>query len=239
MSRPAPRRPLAALLLAAALAAASGTPAAAHLVVLVDGAVIKASGFSVAGDLARIEFASGGSMSLALLRVERVVDDEVVAQPERSAAEIERTAATFDLRFAEDHERPATAYADLIYEAARRHRLNPSLIAAVIRAESAFDARAVSSKGARGLMQLMPATGRRFGLRTSELFDPAKNIEAGTRYLRLLADRFADDLGLVLAGYNAGEGSVDRYRGVPPYRETQGYIRRIYGLLGLEDSAPR
>ncbi len=109
----------------------------------------------------------------------------------------------------------------------------------MIRTESAFNARAVSSKGARGLMQLMPATGRRFGLRTSELFDPAKNIDAGARYLRFLADRFADDLGLVLAGYNAGEGSVDRYRGIPPFRETQGYIRRVYSLLGLELAAPR
>lgn len=239
MSRAASRRPFTALALAVAWAAGTAAAAGAHLVVLVDGAVIKASAFRVENDLARIEFASGGSMSLPLLRVERVVDDEVVPEPERGAAEIEQTAAGFDLRFAEGQRPPATAYADLIFAAARRHRLNPELIAAVIRAESAFDARAVSGKGARGLMQLMPATGRRFGLRSSELFDPAKNIEAGTRYLRFLADRFADDLGLVLAGYNAGEGAVDRHRGVPPYRETQGYIRRIYALLGLGEAAAR
>ena len=234
------RRRAAGALLAAGLAAGWGAaPAAAHLVVLVDGSVLKASAFEVEGDRARVVLVAGGNLRLPLLRVERVVDDEVLAEPERGAAELERGAASFELRFAETHERPATAYADLIYAAAQRHQINPGLIAAVIRTESAFNARAVSSKGARGLMQLMPATGRRFGLRTSELFDPAKNIDAGARYLRFLADRFADDLGLVLAGYNAGEGSVDRYRGIPPFRETQGYIRRVYSLLGLELAAPR
>lgn len=231
---------LARVLAAAGIALLAGaTPAAAHLVVLVDGSVLKATAFRAEGDEARLEFASGGSLTLPLLRVERVVDDEVLPEPEKGAEEIEAGARTFDLRWSDGVERPATAYGDLIFAAARRHEINPELVAAVIRAESAFDARAVSSKGARGLMQLMPATGRRFGLRPSELFEPAKNIDAGVRYLRFLADRFADDLGKVLAGYNAGEGSVDRYGGIPPYRETQGYIRRIYSVLGLEAGSPR
>ena len=74
-------------------------------------------------------------------------------------------------------------------------------------------------------------------MRTSELFQPARNIEAGVRYLAFLAERFKGDLPKILAGYNAGEGSVDRYGGVPPYRETQGYVRRILGYLGLETAA--
>lgn len=231
-----PTRALAAALLG--LLASAGS-AAAHLVVLVDGAVIKVAAFRAEGEEARLEFASGGSLRLPMLRIERVVDDEVLAEPEKGAEEIEAGARRFDVRFGAGHGRPETAYGDLIFDAARRHQLNPELVAAVIRAESAFDARAVSSKGARGLMQLMPATGRRFGLRPSELFEPAKNIDAGTRYLRFLADRFADDLGKMLAGYNAGEGSVDRYGGIPPYRETQGYIRRVYSVLGLDASLPR
>ncbi len=231
---------LARVLAAAGIALlAPAPPAAAHLVVLVDGSVLKATAFRAEGDEARLEFVSGGSLTLPLLRIERVVDDEVLPEPEKGAEEIEAGARTFDLRWSDGHGPPATAYGDLIFEAARRHELNPDLVAAVIRAESAFDARAVSSKGARGLMQLMPATGRRFGLRPAELFEPAKNIEAGVRYLRFLADRFADDLGKVLAGYNAGEGSVDRYGGIPPYRETQGYIRRVYSVLGLEPASPR
>jgi soluble lytic murein transglycosylase-like protein len=79
----------------------------------------------------------------------------------------------------------------------------------------------------------MPATGRRLGLHPAELFEPEKNLDAGARYLRELADRFQDDLSLVLAAYNAGEGAVERFGGVPPYRETLGYLSRIYALLGI------
>jgi hypothetical protein len=99
---------------------------------------------------------------------------------------------------------------------------------------------AVSYKGARGLMQLMPATAARFGVRN--IFDPAQNIEAGTRYMRWLLNRFGGDVGLALAGYNAGEGAVDKYRGVPPYRETQEYVKRIserYALMRDPQTARR
>jgi soluble lytic murein transglycosylase-like protein len=229
--------PLAAAVVASALVAAP--PAAAHLVVLVDGSVIKVADFRADGNAAELVFASGGRLRMPLLRVERVVDDEVVPVAAGEAAAMAAGAAAFPIRFDPEQGRPSTAYADLIFDAARRHEINPSLVAAVIHAESAFDARAVSHKGARGLMQLMPATGRRYGLRPSELFDPAKNIEAGVRYLRFLADRFGGDLAKVLAGYNAGEGSVDRHGGVPPYRETRGYIRRIYAELGLGSVATR
>ncbi|MEM8930352.1 MAG: lytic transglycosylase domain-containing protein, partial [Acidobacteriota bacterium] len=85
--------------------------------------------------------------------------------------------------------------------------------------------------------QLMPATAERFGVAPDETFDPAKNLDAGCRYLRWLADRFDDDLPRVLAAYNAGEGTVDRYGGVPPYRETRGYLRRIFRQLGLDPPA--
>ncbi len=214
-------------------------PARAELVILTDGSFFKVQAFDATDGEAVLTLESGGRLRLPLERIERVVDDEIAPEPERAAAEIEQGAAGFVVRFDEAQRRPATSWGDLIYDAARKHEMNPELVVAVVRAESAFDARAVSNKGARGLMQLMPATGRRFGLRTAELYDPAKNVDAGVRYLRWLADRFDDDLARILAGYNAGEGAVERYGGVPPYRETQRYIRRIYSFLGLEESLPR
>jgi soluble lytic murein transglycosylase-like protein len=163
--------------------------------------------------------------------VDRAIADEVVAAEEIARTQLAPSA--FSVRYVEGHDQPDTPYGGAIWEAARRHGLNPSLLAAVAQAESAFDARAVSHRGARGLLQLMPATGRRLGLHPAELFEPEKNLDAGARYLRELADRFQDDLSLVLAAYNAGEGAVERFGGVPPYRETLGYLSRIYALLGI------
>jgi len=100
----------------------------------------------------------------------------------------------------------------------------------VIRAESEFDVFAVSSKGAQGLMQLMPATARRFGV--TDPFDPRQNIFAGTQFLRILLDLFDGDVALALAGYNAGENAVRRYKGIPPYRETRGYVTKVQSYLG-------
>ncbi len=128
---------------------------------------------------------------------------------------------------------PATPYGELIFAAAKRHEVSPRLVAAMVRAESAFDPQAVSHKGAAGLLQLMPATAKRFGLTSSERYRPEKNLEAGVRYLRWLLDRYDGELPLALAGYNAGETNVERYGGVPPFRETREYIRRIYDFLGL------
>jgi soluble lytic murein transglycosylase-like protein len=114
----------------------------------------------------------------------------------------------------------------LIVISATRNGIEPLLLYSVMSQESAFDARAVSPKGARGLMQLMPATAARFGVK--DIFDPAQNIEAGARYLRFLLDLFDGDISLALAGYNAGEGAVKKYGyTVPPYRETVNYVRKI------------
>jgi soluble lytic murein transglycosylase-like protein len=134
----------------------------------------------------------------------------------------------------EEHGIPESPFGNLIYEMAGRYKLNPYLVAAVVQVESAFNPRALSRKGARGLMQLLPETARRFGLqRKKDLFDPAKNLEAGIRYLKWLSGRFSGDAARVLAAYNAGEGAVDRFGGVPPYQETRNYVTRIFGLLGL------
>jgi hypothetical protein len=113
-----------------------------------------------------------------------------------------------------------------IEESSRRYRIDPLLIYAQMHQESSFKVRATSYKGASGLMQLMPATARRFGV--TKIYDPKQNIEAGVKYMRWLLDTFNGDLVLALAGYNAGEGAVMKYGwNVPPYRETQEYVRRI------------
>jgi soluble lytic murein transglycosylase-like protein len=115
-------------------------------------------------------------------------------------------------------------YDDLIDRTARSRGVSPALVKAVIAAESAFDSRAVSVKGAQGLMQLMPATAASLGV--SNAFEPAQNVGGGAHYLRLMIDRYGD-LGRALAAYNAGPSAVDRYGGIPPYRETRAYVERV------------
>lgn len=123
-------------------------------------------------------------------------------------------------------------YGLLIDRVALAQGVEAALVAAMVQVESAFDATAVSPKGARGLMQVMPATAMRFGVAGDQLFDPAVNLEVGARYLRWLHERFAGDTERVLAAYNAGENAVDTYDGVPPYAETQQYVERIFTLMG-------
>lgn len=116
-------------------------------------------------------------------------------------------------------------YDDIVREAAALYRVPVPLVRAVIKAESNFDPRAVSPVGAQGLMQLMPFTAER--MMVNDPFDPRQNIFGGTRYLRILANTFNGNLQLTIAGYNAGEGAVIRYGGIPPYAETRGYVDSV------------
>jgi soluble lytic murein transglycosylase-like protein len=116
-----------------------------------------------------------------------------------------------------------------IEEAAARHGVSRELIRAIIQVESGFDRLAVSGAGARGLMQLMPATAQRLGVRNP--FDARQNILGGTRHLRVLLDRYRGDISLTAAAYNAGENCVARYHGIPPYKETSDYVRKVAALL--------
>lgn len=118
----------------------------------------------------------------------------------------------------------------IIFRAGEKAGVDPRFIHAVIQQESKYDPKAVSHVGAQGLMQMMPATAKRFGLK--DPFDATANVEAGTKYLQWLLKRFDGDVSLALAGYNAGEGSVDKYKGVPPYGETQDYVKKIVSNYG-------
>jgi len=119
-------------------------------------------------------------------------------------------------------------YDELIEQVASTHGVDTALVRAVVQAESAFKSDAVSSKGATGLMQLMPATAKRYGV--DDRRDPAQNVDGGVRYLRDLLEMFGQNLALAIAAYNAGEGAVMRHRGIPPYSETQHYVRKVMRL---------
>jgi hypothetical protein len=124
---------------------------------------------------------------------------------------------------------------DLVKQIAPEYKLEPQLVLSIIETESNFDTVALSPKNARGLMQLIPETAARFGVRNS--FDPAQNIRGGMAYLRWLMAYFEGDVSLVAAAYNAGEGAVDRYRGVPPYLETLTYVRKVLTAARMVDHA--
>lgn len=127
------------------------------------------------------------------------------------------------------------AYEDIIQEAARTYEIDPSLIRAVMQAESAFHPFVVSRAGAEGLMQLMPALADEMGVTDS--FDPRENIMGGARYLKQLLDQHNGNIALTLASYNAGPGNVKRYGGVPPFKETRSYVKKIKAILKRDPSA--
>jgi soluble lytic murein transglycosylase-like protein len=120
--------------------------------------------------------------------------------------------------------------ADLVHRIAPEYRVPPPLVLAIMQAESNFDPKAVSPKNAQGLMQLVPDTAARFRVRNA--FDPAQNVRGGIAYLRWLLAYFEGNVALVAAAYNAGEGTVERYRGVPPFGETRAYVARILARVG-------
>jgi soluble lytic murein transglycosylase-like protein len=130
--------------------------------------------------------------------------------------------------------RPVTGdFSSLINQAAQKYNVNPALVQAVVKAESNFNPNAVSSAGALGLMQLMPATAN--GLGVDNPLDPAQNIDGGVRYISQLLKHYDGDVRLAVAAYNAGPGAVDRYNGIPPYQETQTYVNRVLGYFNSDN----
>lgn len=200
--------------------------AGADIIVLTNGNFLKVESYEIVGDQVIVQLEVGGTVTLRLRSVERFVEDELGSPVDPYDA------PDLDLGFSEDQAVPGTEYGVMIYEVARKYDVNARLVASVTAAESDFDSWARSEKGAMGLMQVMPATAERFGADPNDLFDPLTNLDIGVKYLSVLRERFEDDVTLILAAYNAGEATVDRFGGVPPYRETQQYIRRVFRFYG-------
>ena len=142
-------------------------------------------------------------------------------QPELSPVENQEAAIAADMPL------PQFRYAHLVLPLSEKYGMDWKLVAAVMAIESNYNPRAISSKGAIGLMQLMPRTAALYQVSSKELFNPKKNIEAGVLHLKMLHDRYDGDLSRVIAAYNSGEGAVDRYNGVPPYRFTRAFVRKV------------
>jgi soluble lytic murein transglycosylase-like protein len=196
-------------LLPLAFAALVGAaPAAADIAVLAHGGTLKVDAVERRGESVRLVLRGGGEVELPASGLRGVVPDEVV----EAIAAAEAAPGPHDPRA-------------LAQEVARRHGLDPALVLAVMGVESAFQPDAVSPKGAQGLMQLMPATAKELGV--TDPLDPLQNADGGARYLRDLLARYDGDVEKALAAYNAGPGAVARHRGVPPYRETQAYVRKV------------
>jgi soluble lytic murein transglycosylase-like protein len=182
-------------------------PARAEIALLDNGTTFKVTSYRADGDLVFLTLKGGGEIGLPAATVRGLIPDEVIEE----------------LAAATDYE----GVQALAVEAARRHGLDPRLVLAVVAVESGFQPSAVSPKGARGLMQLMPATAESLGVKDS--FDPAANLDGGARYLSILVALYGGDLQKALAAYNAGAGAVNRHKGVPPYAETRAYVKKVMG----------
>ena len=228
------------LALGAVAGLAAAAPAGADLVVLASGRVISASSVVLTAETATIRLRGGGEVTCDRSLVVRVDPDETPwVDPAAPAADAGATLAAAAAVAAAPAVAPVrevvipAAYRGIITRLADTHGVDARLIHAVISVESAYRPRARSRKGARGLMQLMPATARQYGVRNA--YHANANLDAGVRHLKMLLDRFA--LRDALAAYNAGEAAVRRFGGVPPFRETRNYVERVLSAAGL-DVAP-
>lgn len=197
--------PLAAVALAALFLAAPRN-ARAEYAVLRSGQRMHISGYEHVGNAVRLHVA-GGAVDVDAAEVMSIEPEEIFKAAPQQAAALD------------------VPYADLIRAASEKHGVEQALIASVIAAESNFNPRAISRKHAQGLMQLMPQTARRMAV--ADVFNPAQNIDGGTKYLKELLERYKHDLVLTLAAYNAGPERVEQFGGVPPYAETMSYVRRV------------
>lgn len=204
----------------------SASQASADIVVFKSGRTMSVQAYRAVGTYATLVLREGGEVTFPVSMVARVDADEVPHPPPSPRVVATRAVAAREpdsppgVRDQGLSERP---FAELISTVSASEHVDPRLVHAVIEAESSYRPRARSPKGARGLMQLMPATARQYGVKDS--YDPKSNVEAGVRHLKDLMSRF--DLTLALGAYNAGEGTIRRYGGLPPFAETQNYVTRI------------
>jgi hypothetical protein len=205
---------------------AASSLASAEIVFLTSGRTLSVKGHKIDGASVVLTLRDGGEVTCDQTLIEKIVADEVPHPdpvPQEVAPDRPTTSAGRGAQL------KVTPYADIISAAAEAHGVNPILVQALIQVESNYNPRAHSSKGARGLMQLMPSVAREYNVRN--VYDPKANIDAGVQKLKTLIDKWGTEL--ALAAYNAGEGAVERFNGIPPYRETQHYVDRILSIAGL------
>ena len=214
-------------------AAAASRAEASQVVTLTSGNTLEVSSYRMEGRLIVFSLQGGGEIGFPAPQIVRIEERAAVPVPPPSVA---APAAPTPAPLPQAPEKPRVSPWDpepgvraLIQEIASSMAMDPKLVEALVRVESNYDPYAVSGKGAMGLMQLMPETAKRY--QVGNVFDPAQNIEGGTRHLKQLLTRYGGEVRLALAAYNAGEEAVDRYRGVPPFRETRTYVGRILRLL--------
>jgi soluble lytic murein transglycosylase-like protein len=198
------------------------TPAQAELVFFATGRTMSVKSHRAEGDSLVLTLRAGGEIVCDASTVARITPDEV-PYPEPEAPQPAPAPIQADAT--------AVPFGEIIERVAAEQGVNVKLVRALVQVESAYQPRARSPKGAMGLMQLMPATARQYSL--ADPYDPASNIEAGIKHLKSLLQRFPKSIALALAAYNAGEGAVTRFNGIPPYAETRNYVSRILSLAGL------
>lgn len=211
-------------MLALAACVVAAAPADAEVVLLTSGRTISIASHRVDGERIILLMRNGGEIVCDRAMVTRILPDEV---PYPASHEGEPAGGEEE---ATEEWLGATPFGEIIVSMARAHGVDPMLVRAVIEVESGYRPRARSHKGAMGLMQLMPATAREYDLKNP--YDPKANIAAGVMHLKGLIDRWGVEL--ALAAYNAGEGAVRKFNGIPPYRETRNYVARILSLAGLK-----
>ena len=203
------------MVLALVLLTLVGTSARAEIALLANGQTLKLDGHRVEDELVVLVLKGGGEMGVPPATVQGFVPDEVLDEVAVAPGGDLRQAAAL---------------------AARRHGLDPDLVMAVVSVESGFHPEAVSPKGAQGLMQLMPRTAESLGV--ADAFDPEQNLDGGVRHLGQLLAQYNGDVERALAAYNAGEGAVHRHHGIPPYRETRAYVKKVLERYRTQ-SAPK
>ena len=223
------RRTLAIIPLSFLVWGGTAVPASADIVFLSSKTTLSVKSHRFEGDSVVLTLRSGGEVTCDKSLIEKILPDEVPYQePQAEApAQPQRAEAlpAVDPALLEE-----TPYGEIISSMAEAHGVDPLLVRALIQVESNYQARAKSHRGAMGLMQLMPATAREYRVRNP--YDPKTNIAAGVKHLKSLIDRLGG-VDLALAAYNAGEGAVKKFNGIPPYRETRKYVTKILSIAGI------
>ena len=193
-------------------------PADAEIVFLSSGKTLSVKGHRFDGETIVLTLRGGGDVNIDKTLIDKIVPDEV-PYPEPEILDPDQVAGLSE-----------SPYAEIIASMSEAHGVDPNLVRALIQVESNYRPTAKSARGAMGLMQLMPSTAREYNVRNP--YDPKSNIAAGVKHLKSLIDRWGVEL--ALAAYNAGEGAVKKFNGVPPYRETRNYVSRILSLAGVK-----